>query len=94
MKVFQLINAAGTELNEIELIVVNPGWRKQMDLSDTSKFGELQKILNQSQEKLLLKGPQTPDSFEFNQIQKWQIACSFDYGFRKLYPNSGLERIL
>lgn len=94
MKVFQLINAAGTELNEIELIVVNPGWRKQLDLSDTSKFGELQKILNQSQEKLLLKGPQTPDSFEFNQIQKWQIACSFDYGFRKLYPNSGLERIL
>ena len=42
MKVFRLINAAGTELNEIDLIVVNPGWRKKENISDT-KFSDLQK---------------------------------------------------
>tara|TARA_B110000881_G_C18572293_1_gene516324 strand:+ start:286 stop:1629 length:1344 start_codon:yes stop_codon:yes gene_type:complete len=93
MKVFRLINAAGTELNEIDLIVVNPGWRKKENVSDT-KFSDLQKMLNKSQEKLLLKGPSTPDTFEFDQIQRWQIACAFDYGFRELFPDSGLELIL
>ena len=90
MKVFELINEAGTPLTEIELLVVRPAWRKKVDISGHAK---LMRMVELCQDSLALKGPNNKD-LDMTRIAIWQIAACYSEGFKKSFSERGLDRIL
>jgi hypothetical protein len=90
MKVFELINQAGTQLTEIELLVVRPAWRQTVDITAHQYLADM---IDSCKDDLQLKGPNN-QALDLRSIARWQIAACYSAGFKKRFSNRKLDYIL
>ena len=90
MKVFELINQAGTQLTEIELLVVRPAWRQTVDITAHQYLVDM---INSCKDDLQLKGPNN-QVLDLRSIARWQIAACYSAGFKKRFSDRKLDYIL